>query len=75
MNKTKEMCRGCREDHYNHAVTGGCWSFKSAKIVTRTQVGTWQNPPYRWIPTKTLSCHRAQGKVWIEKDDCRIVAT
>lgn len=71
--KTKSMCSGCREDYYNHNAEGGCWMFSDARIVERSQVGTWQNPPYKWLPQETLSCHTApEGRHWIKKDDVRI---
>lgn len=43
------------------------------KVVERTQVGTWQNPPYRWQPQATLSCHRPEGRHWIERSDVRLI--
>lgn len=73
-NKMREMCKGCFQDYYNQNRDGGCWLFNESKVVTRTQVGTWQNPPYSWSPEQTLSCHTApQGRSWIAKDDPRIV--
>ncbi len=70
------LCRGCWNDHYNrpgNSSTGECWKLKSSKPVTRTQVGTWQSPPYTWTPEKTLDCHTApEGRHWIAKDDVRI---
>lgn len=71
--KCKSMCTGCRNDFYNINREGGCWSYKSAEVVTRAQVGTWQNPPYRWRPRRTLSCHRPEGLSWVQEDDCRVV--
>ena len=72
MSKSKSMCSGCYNDFYNHKEKNGCWCYGNAKVVTRTLVGVWQNPPYKWIPQKTLSCHRPKGQCWIEKNDCRI---
>lgn len=72
--KTKELCRGCYQDYYNHNRDGGCWSFKTAKVVQRMRVGTWQNPPYPWRPEACLTCYNAQGSSMIDRDDCRVVA-
>ena len=74
-NKTKSMCSGCRDDFYNHNRPGGCWRFLEAKVLARTRVGIWQNPPYRWSPQATLSCHSPEGSVWIKEDDPRIKDT
>ena len=70
--KTKSMCSGCRDDYYNHNCPDGCWCFATAKVVERTKVGVWQNPPYSWQPQATLSCHSPDGSVWIKEDDVRI---
>lgn len=75
MGKSKSMCSGCRNDFYNENNQYGvkdCWSFKTAKTVTRTRVGTWQNPPYKWSPMKILNCYHQEGSSFITKDDVRI---
>lgn len=64
-----DLCRGCRDDYYNRI--GGCWHFRTSAIVIRTAVGTWDNPPYTWKPTRTLSCHRPDGQHWLQFEDCR----
>ena len=71
MTKSKNMCSGCRDDFYNHNVKGGCWLYASAKVVVRSSVGTWEPPPYTWLPQKTLSCHHPEGLHWLDKNDCR----
>lgn len=71
-----KLCGGCRNDYYNqpgHSTTGKCWMLGASRVVQRTRVGTWQNPPYRWQPVKTLSCHHPEGSAWIAIDDVRIV--
>ena len=71
-----KLCKGCCDDYYNrpgNSTDGVCWMLANAKPVQRTMVGVWQNPPYKWQPQATLSCHRPDGSVWIESDDCRIV--
>lgn len=70
--KSKDLCSGCHDNYYNQTEPGGCWSYARAKIVVRTLVGTWQSPPYKWIPQNTLSCHHPEGSCWINKDDPRI---
>lgn len=71
----KRLCSGCRDDYYNrpgNSENGECWSLATAKIVERTSVGYFQNPPYEWNPQTTLSCHSPPGKAWIAEDDCRL---
>ena len=70
--KDKSMCLGCRNDFYNYDREGGCWLFGGAKVVERTMVGIWQDPPYTWAPRETLSCHQPECSVWIQEDDPRI---
>ena len=72
MAKSKAMCSGCRDDFYNHNVAGGCWCFKTAKVVKRVQVGTWQPPPYNRSLQSVLSCYHCQGSSFLELTDCRI---
>ena len=78
MSKSKSMCHGCDSDYYNHdghSQTGECWLYKDAKVVDRTPVGWWQNPPYKWSPVKTLNCHTEAGKVaFLSRDDVRFKA-
>ncbi len=73
MKKDKTMCNGCRDDFYNQNRDEGCWMFKTAKVVERMRVGTWQNPPYVWTPQKCLSCFHPEGSSMLPKDDCRVV--
>lgn len=76
MDKAEKLtyCNGCHQDFYNHRDgMEKCWSLKTAKVVRRTMVGTWQNPPYQWKPQATLSCHTApDGMTWIDRDDVRL---
>lgn len=72
MAKSKEMCKGCRNDYYNQTQPDGCWSFESAKIVKRIQVGYWEPPPYKYNPQEVLSCYHQVGFSWIKLDDCRV---
>ena len=71
--KTKAMCVGCRNDFYNQTRPNGCWSFDSATIVPRIQVGTFENPPYKTNRVKPyLSCYHAEGCAMLKPDDCRV---
>jgi hypothetical protein len=73
MEKTKEMCRGCRDDFYNHNRECGCWCFEDAKIVERIQVGVWEPPPYSIArKQKVLACFTRQGYAMISTTDCRV---
>lgn len=73
MSKTKAMCVGCRDDYYNGLGAKECWSFQSAKVVTKTCVGTWDRPPYLWNPQETLSCHSPEGLHWLRREDARVM--
>jgi hypothetical protein len=73
MAKTKQMCCGCYNNFYNINIDGGCWSYKDAKIVTKVEVGTWQDPPYLWTPIKILNCFHKTGSSFLDKNDCRVV--
>ena len=73
MAKSKSMCTGCRDDYYNHNREGGCWSFASARVVERVQVGIWEPPPYS--PDRKqecLSCFQPEGFVMLEPTDPRV---
>lgn len=68
----RQLCVGCRNNYYNGQGADVCWSLAGAKRVKRTRVGTWQPPPYKWLPVTTLSCHHENGSSWIESDDPRV---
>lgn len=72
MTKSKKMCSGCYDNFYN-LNDQGCWSYDQAKIVERTFVGTWQEPPYKWEPIECLSCWHAIGKAMIKSNDPRTI--
>ncbi len=72
MPKSKEMCKGCHDDFYNHQQAKGCWSFEKAKVVQRVKVGTWDPPPYGREPEDVLSCCHIEGCSLLELDDCRL---
>ena len=62
--KSKALCKGCREDYYNGTGAEECWSYKSAKVVTRFRIGWWTQPdtPGAFTKVKTLKCHFAPGQ-------------
>lgn len=70
--KSRSMCDGCFNDFYNHAVHEGCWSFKTAVVVERVKVGIWDEPPYKRVLVKVLSCRKDPGFSWLKPDDERI---
>lgn len=72
MSKNKIMCKGCYDDHYNCRDKKGCWHFKAARVVKRTEVGTWQIPPYKWRPIKVLDCFHTPERHLLKKNDVRI---
>lgn len=58
---TKEMCRGCYEDCYNHSEKDGCWSFSEARVVDKEahpDIYTAEREKYE----KTLSCYHGVNK-------------
>lgn len=74
MNKTN--CRGCVDDFYNAGGEGNlltpdreCWSFKSAKLVTRFRIGTWTQPTQTgaFTEVKVPQCYRQRGQHFYER--------
>ena len=64
--KSKQLCRGCRDDFYNGNNKLGvaeCWMFKKAEVVTRYRLGWWtqQDTPGAFTKVTTLDCHYAPG--------------
>lgn len=69
MNKTKNMCSGCKDNFYNGNNTYGikeCWNYKNARVVKRLRVGIWDKPPYSHKPIKVLSCYSEKGYAFLE---------
>ena len=62
--KTKDLCRGCRNDFYNGEGAAECWSYKDAKAVRRWRLGWWVQPTTAGVFKRvdTLGCHNAPGK-------------
>jgi hypothetical protein len=76
MDKLK-LCAGCRNDFYNDKNPLGvkrCWSFESAKVVTRYRIGWWTQPTQSGAYAKvlTLTCHHAPGQYaqHVEMPEC-----
>lgn len=69
MEKSKEACVGCYNDDYNHGLGGAkeCWSFDSAKIISRLGVRVDQSPPYDKDQARPMmSCYQQKRMVYIE---------
>lgn len=62
--KSKQLCKGCRCDYYNGQGAAECWSYKTAEVVTRYQLGWWVRPtePGAFREVQTLHCHSAPGQ-------------
>lgn len=65
-------CTGCSDNFYNGNNALGvqkCWGFKTAKLVTRYQIGTWTTPdsPGAFTETRGLSCWHAKGVHFYDK--------
>ena len=70
-NEKKKHCIGCTENFYNGNNPYGineCWCLKSARLILRKRVGTWQRPPWTQKPVKVLSCRREKGYVFVGKN-------
>lgn len=60
----RKECRGCHDDVYNGQLANGCWSLKTAKLVTRYRTGTWTSPlqPGAFTEVRVPSCYRQPGQ-------------
>jgi len=70
--KTKDLCRGCRDDYYNAAQEGGCWCFAGAGVVEKCFVHLSMVPPWRVDPEATLSCHQRKSYVAVGPEHTNI---
>jgi hypothetical protein len=68
--KSKQLCKGCRNDFYNGQGASECWSFKTAEVVTRYKIGWWTRPtePGAYRKVETLSCHHCPGQYAMHKE-------
>lgn len=74
MPKSKDLCRGCRDDFYNcggaTGLTNHCWHYDDAQIKKVIRIGYWETPPYIKKPIeKKLVCYRKTGECFIEIPD------
>lgn len=70
----KSMCSGCEDSPYWHGLGGSheCWSFKTATIIKRIPVGTWQRPPYDFKEAKPmLSCYHKKQMFYVKPESLR----
>lgn len=76
MTKSKELCRGCYNDYYNHGGGGaeGCWSFASAEVCKRAFIHLSMVPPWAVKPVTTLSCYRKEKHVAVKPDHPQLTA-
>jgi len=66
--KSKKMCAGCYNDHYNkpgNSIDGECWLFANAKVIPRKKVHVNQAPPWTWPAVPTMTCYRVPQYVFI----------
>ena len=67
----KKHCAGCRNNFYNGNNDLGvteCWSLKTAKLIKRRRVGTWERPPWTRTPEKLPNCYSQKGYIFVGKD-------
>lgn len=69
----KKHCRGCENDFYNGHNDMGikeCWSLKSAKLVTRFEIGTWTQPmqPGAFTEVRLPNCYHRKGSSFYTKE-------
>lgn len=69
---TREQCRGCEDDFYNHAgrsSSGRCWSAESGTMKVRFRLGTWTLPasPRAFTEMEVPSCRREKGFHFYDK--------
>lgn len=62
--KSKALCKGCREDYYNGTGAEECWLYKDAEVVTRFRIAWWTAPtvPGAFTRVWTLPCYNAPGE-------------
>ena len=66
MKKDKRFCVGCDDNFYNgNNPMGikGCWSFKTARVVMKYQIGWWtpQDKKDNFKKVTTHSCYTRRG--------------
>jgi len=66
MKKDKQFCMGCDDNFYNGNNPMGikeCWGFKTARVVSKYQIGWWtpQDKKDNFQKITTHSCHTETG--------------
>ena len=68
----KQDCNGCEQNFYNGNNPYNiqeCWDFPRAKIVSRIQIGHWENPPYKnKMIIEKPNCYQQKGEHYINPD-------
>lgn len=61
---SKQMCRGCYDDVYNHGCGGAseCWAFKGSKVVTKIGYRSIHSTKMDTKISRTLSCWHGVNK-------------
>jgi hypothetical protein len=70
MKKDIGMCLGCENNFYNGNNPYGvkrCWSFATAKVVSKRRVPIWMTPPWTMPPEPMLSCRKDKGYAMISE--------
>lgn len=66
---TRNMCRGCYNDHYNRDDgSSACWSYENAEVCKRAFVHVSMVPPWAVTPEPTLTCYQRPKHVAITPD-------
>ena len=70
---TKERCRGCHNDVYNHGLGGAkeCWSFKDAKVILRKAVHLDQVPPWTQKAEQYPNCYVMPRHIFVKPERVR----
>lgn len=65
---TKDNCRGCYNDDYNHGLGGAkeCWSFPTAVVVLRRRVHMDEVPPWKREPEELPNCYTQKRYIFVE---------
>lgn len=70
---TKDRCRGCYFDDYNHGLGGAteCWHFKDAKVILRKRVHVDERPPWKAKPELLPHCYTQRRFVFVKSEVTR----
>lgn len=70
--RDRRHCKGCEDDFYNGNNPLGvkqCWSLKTARLVTRWRLPSWQQPTVAgaFVEVLAYDCRREKGFVFYEE--------